>query len=233
MHMHSYELKRVKLTGMVLVLGSGNAFSAFVEIFSLDFSQIPWNFRLQTCTVYTFLKYCSWHAHTEYLGQTWLQFSLVTVLWQWDSVKSFKQPLHFQSPSKLARMLQNYFCFSAQGQCVTHIHFFSPLMCPFLTSSPACSLDFPFLFLRPDVALHQPGHPHLHRMFGDPQGAGSPLLQDPVSHSGRTQHLRALGKSPLGLLAESPHVPCFYFFVTVWFIPFHWFFFCRNLFGGF
>lgn len=125
-----------------------------------------------------------------------------------------------KDPSKLAHVLQNYFCFSAQGQCVTNINFFSPLMSflPPLLSVLLTSLP---LFLRPDVALHQPGHPHLHRMFGDPQGAGSPLLQDPVSHSGRTQHLRALGKSPLGLIAESPHVPCFYFFVTVWFIPFH------------
>lgn len=62
--------------------------------------------------------------------------------------------------------------------------------------------------LRPDVALHQPGHPHLHRMLGDPQGAGRPLFQDPVAHSGCTQHLRALGKLPASF-AESPHATCF------------------------
>lgn len=78
--------------------------------------------------------------------------------------------------------------FFAQGQSVTHIHS-SPLF-------PHVSFTFYFLhFLRPDVAVHQPGHPHLYRVFGDPQGAGSPLLQDPVAHSGCTQHLRALGKS--------------------------------------
>lgn len=52
---------------------------------------------------------------------------------------------------------------------------------------------------RPNVVVHQPGHSHLHRVFRDPQGAGSPLLQDPVSDSGCPQHLRALGKSPTDL----------------------------------
>lgn len=51
---------------------------------------------------------------------------------------------------------------------------------------------------RPNVVVHQPGHSHLHRVLGDPQGAGSPLLQDPVSDSGCTQHLGALGKSLIG-----------------------------------
>lgn len=55
-----------------------------------------------------------------------------------------------------------------------------------------------FFPLRPNVAVHQPGNSHLHWMFRDPQGAGSPLLQDPVSDSGCTQHLRALGKSLIG-----------------------------------
>lgn len=80
----------------------------------------------------------------------------------------------------------------------THIH--SSLMslmhclCPFF--SIFFTMIFPFLPLnRPDMAIHQPGHPHLHWMLRDTQGAGSPLLADPVPHTGCTQHLRALGKS--------------------------------------
>lgn len=92
--------------------------------------------------------------------------------------------------SKLAHVLQKllllywFFC----PRTASRLYSFLPLF-------PHASFYPLFLSLRPNVAVHQSGHPYLHRMFGDPQGAGSPLLQDPVPHSGRTQHLRALGKS--------------------------------------
>lgn len=53
-----------------------------------------------------------------------------------------------------------------------------------------CPLSFS---LRPHVALHQPGHPDVYRMFRDPPGAGRSLLQNPVTNTRCSQHLRALG----------------------------------------
>lgn len=49
------------------------------------------------------------------------------------------------------------------------------------------------------MALDQPGHPDLYRVFRDPQGDGRPHLQDPVSESGQSWDLRPAGRS--GLLA--------------------------------
>lgn len=43
------------------------------------------------------------------------------------------------------------------------------------------------------MAVHQPGDPDLHRVFGDPQGDGGPRLQDPVSEPGQSWHLRLTG----------------------------------------
>lgn len=61
------------------------------------FSHVPWNSFLHTCILLHTVLYmtCTYsistHAHTaQYLGQTWLQFSLVIFLWHrvlWDSKK--------------------------------------------------------------------------------------------------------------------------------------------------
>ncbi len=173
------------------------------------------------------------HTYTEHLGQTYPQFSLVTFLWhcvRWDYKKPLKQPLNFHSSQLSTRTLQswltccrNNFCcnhFCPRRTCHPHSSSFFSLMCRFASSS-LHYLDSPVLSLRPDVAVHQPWHPHLYWMFGDPQGAGSPLLQNPVPHSGRPQHLRALGKSTgARCLADSPHIPRFC--VAAWVIPLHW-----------
>lgn len=66
-----------------------------------------------------------------------------------------------------------------------------------LQKSCLCLDNLLFLLLRSDVAVHQPGRPHLHWMFRDPQGTRSPLLSDPVPHSGCPQHLWALGTNIL------------------------------------
>ena len=52
------------------------------------------------------------------------------------------------------------------------------------------------------MALDQPGHPDLYRVFGDPQGDGGPRLQDPVSESGQSGDLRPAGRSGLGRLTS-------------------------------
>ncbi|CAF89518.1 unnamed protein product, partial [Tetraodon nigroviridis] len=46
----------------------------------------------------------------------------------------------------------------------------------------------------PHLALHQPGRAHLHRVFGDPQGDGGPLLPDPEPGPGRAGIVRAAGR---------------------------------------
>lgn len=174
------------------------------------FPQILWNFLLQTFEYFYILH--MEHTCTEYLGQTYPQSGSVTFLWHcvlWDSEKPLRQLLHFQSShafpqghikvSSRAAEITFALAFFAQGDCVTVI--FISLSFPSCVVLP-CSNDS--LFPRPDVAVHQPGHPHLHWMLGDPQGAGGPLLQDPVPHSGCTQHLRALGK--VHPLAESLYI---------------------------
>lgn len=124
------------------------------------------------------------------------QSSSVTFLWQCVSVSKrlFRQPLDFhKDTSKLAHRLLKWLllqCFSPTYTPMSLMH----CLCPFF--SIFFTMIFPFLPLnRPDMAIHQPGHPHLHWMLRDTQGAGSPLLADPVPHTGCTQHLRALGKS--------------------------------------
>lgn len=109
---------------------------------------------------------------------------------------TFRQLFSFQSTPLPTRTHQSWLTccrnyFSFRGFC-------SRTACPDPPPQPPSCVVYifiPFAVLRPDVAVHQPGHPHLHRVLGDPQGAWSPLLQDPVPHPGRTQHLRALGKS--------------------------------------
>lgn len=49
--------------------------------------------------------------------------------------------------------------------------------------------------LRSNMAVDKSWHPHLHRVLRYPQGAGRPLLQDPVPHPGLSQHLGAPGNS--------------------------------------
>lgn len=150
-------------------------------------------------------------THSENLGQTWLHLVLVTSLWHCVSVKS---PLGSDYISRAHSSLQGHikdgshpaeiaFCFSPKDS-VSPI-FISP-------SFPHVSLTsvwlrflrllYSSLSTRPHVVVHQPGHPHLHRMFRDPQGARSPLLQDPVAHFGCAQYLRALGKPHLSCLCR-------------------------------
>lgn len=120
-------------------------------------------------------------------------------------VKPLRVWLHFQSLQLSTRTLQNwltccrndfFLLWLLPGDSLPPIYISSS----FPLSPPPLSVYLTLLFFRPDVAVHQPGHPHLHRVLGDPQGAGSPLLQDPVSHTGCPQYLRALGKSQAGLL---------------------------------
>ncbi len=49
------------------------------------------------------------------------------------------------------------------------------------------------LCIRSNMAVDQFGHPDLYRVLWHPQRTGCPLLQDPVTHSGPTEHLRAAG----------------------------------------
>lgn len=49
------------------------------------------------------------------------------------------------------------------------------------------------LFGRSNVALHQPGHPDLHRVLGNPPWAGGPLLQDAVLDLRCIRNVRASG----------------------------------------
>lgn len=46
------------------------------------------------------------------------------------------------------------------------------------------------------MALHQPGHPDVHRVFGDPPGAGGALLPDAVPDVRRAGNVRAAGNVP-------------------------------------
>lgn len=45
------------------------------------------------------------------------------------------------------------------------------------------------VYLRSNMAVDQFGHPDLYRVLWHPQRAGCPLLQDPVTHSGPTEHI--------------------------------------------
>lgn len=49
------------------------------------------------------------------------------------------------------------------------------------------------VYLRSNMAVDQFGHSDLYRVLWHPQRAGCPLFQDPVTHSGPSEHLWASG----------------------------------------
>lgn len=184
------------------------------------------------------LKYCSWHAHREYLGQTWLQFSLVTVLWQWDSVKSFKQLLHFQNSQLSARTRQNWLMCcritfaSVPRDSVSQILISFPPSCPFyLLSCPFSWLPF-LCFSDPTWLSTNLGIltciecSGIHRELGVHYSRIQSLTLDVLSTSELlVNHRLALSLNHL----MSPVFISLSQFGLSHFIDF----FCRNLFGGF
>lgn len=52
-----------------------------------------------------------------------------------------------------------------------------------------------FCVFRPQVAVHKPGYPDLHRVLWHPPGDGRPHLSHPVHGAGQTRNLRTLGES--------------------------------------
>lgn len=47
---------------------------------------------------------------------------------------------------------------------------------------------------RSPLDLHQPGHPDMHRVLWDPQGDGSPRVQDSEFGPGQTGNIGAAGR---------------------------------------
>jgi len=97
-------------------------------------------------------------------------------------------------------------------QLTTLIYFMRPTICTNIHQFKLCFRSFRGFrnlltslcpYLRSNVAVHQFGHPDLHRVLWHPQRAGCPLLQDPVPHPGPTEHLGASGTKCTTILNNS------------------------------